>query len=200
MCACGSLRTRVCEQQSRCECAGTAASMSAPHSVPRERVCEHTCVPVCQMSQCHSVAAGIHLAEDGSVCVYTCMWHVCRHRQAVHAGPSDCALLGPHTESWHIWSAMWGLGHWGNAQMLLCNAKPQVTLMPLTPPVLPMPLVPPVSPSSLREHGPGSVQVIPVQGQVEGNTVQLIEATQDLCSLFGAQEGATGVVPLAANT
>lgn len=106
----------------------------------------HTCVPVCQMSHCHSVAAGIYLAEDGSVCVYISMWHVCMHRQGVHAGASDCVPLGPRMESWHIWSAVWGLGQWGNAHMLLCNAKPQMLLMPLTHPVLPMPLVPPSVP------------------------------------------------------
>lgn len=91
---------------------------------------------------------------------------VCTYACGMFADTGRVCMLVPVTvpsiESWHIWSAVWGLGQWGTAQMHLCNAKPQVPLMPLTSPVLPMALLPPVSPSSLREHGPGGVQVTPV--------------------------------------
>lgn len=102
-----------------------------PTSVPGARVCKH--IHASLSVRCHSVT----VLQQGytwqmmalRVCVYTCVWHVCRHRHGVHTGASDCAPLEPYMESWHIWSAVWGLGQWGDAHMLLCNAKPQVPPM-----------------------------------------------------------------------
>lgn len=102
----------------------------------------HMCVPVSQMSQCHGVAAdlclGTSLAEDSGMCVCTHTWHIYRHKHGVRAGMGVCSCLGPCMEGWHSLGAMWGPGWQEDTCVLLCNAEPQVALMPVAPPIPPM--------------------------------------------------------------
>lgn len=143
----------VCLWQCVHECASSRAGVSVPEQL-HPQVCSCKCAQgqgcactrVSPCLRCHSVmmlqqtCAWARNWQRIVACACVCMhmWHIYRHRHGVHAGIGICVCLGPCMEGWHSWGAMWGLGWQGDICVLLCNAEPQVPLMPVAPPTPPM--------------------------------------------------------------